>query len=260
MWWRLFLSEYLLSLYPSLVKFIKQPIHIQMWGRLLVFSFISLFFGSGIFNVFKNLLNPYVVILSLVNVIHIYTSYLGFKNLDPADAYSIFYIYPFTNLIMLWLAGLHDINPLQWLAFGTSIIGILLLKANSWFKVIMGISAITESLIYFILKTLNFNNSWDNVFYTYFIPAVILTSLYIKEWYKLEIPILINGVIGAVGYYLRFWNVNTVEPITYSLASYFGIPFSYFNQFFINNISISPNIFGTTLIILGLMLGLYFKS
>jgi drug/metabolite transporter (DMT)-like permease len=239
-------SEYLLSLYPSLVHHLKVPLEIQMWGRFVVFTILGLFFGTG--NFWKNLLDYRVIILSLINAVHIFSSYQGFKYLPPADAYSIFYMYPFINLILLKIGTGYHITGHQWFFFATALFGVFLLRANRFYMLMMGISAFTESIIYFMIKMIKPENSWDGVLYSYLWTAVALTFKNYMNYDQLSIPLLVNGAIGATGYYLRFWNVNSVEPKLYSLFSFLGIPFSYINQYLINGIK--PKHLGGAIIIL----------
>jgi len=187
--------------------------------------------------------------------VHIYSSYEGFNNMPPAKAYSIFYLYPFLNIILLYFTNGYPINPLQWLFFGFALFGVFMLRANHFYALMMGISALTESLIYLLIKMINPQNSWDGVLFSYLWVGIVLTIKNYREYAKLKIPVLLNGIIGAVGYYLRFWNVNTIEPTVYSLFSYLGIPFSYFNQYIINNIK-PDHISGAFIIIISLILSL----
>ena len=62
---------------------------------------ISLFF-INLSWVIPNIITAPAIILSIVNIVHIYASYEGFTNLDSGVAYSIFNIYP---LLILLMAG-----------------------------------------------------------------------------------------------------------------------------------------------------------
>lgn len=237
-------SEYLLSLYPSVIHFVPLPLEIQMWGRFLIFAILGYIFGSTHVNNLKLFFDFKIIILSIINVIHIFSSYYGFRHMKPADAYAIFYQYPFINLILLFFNGEIELSIFQWLFFSLSFIGILLLRANKFNVLMMYISAVTESLLYFMIRIINPVSSWDGVYFSYVLPAIIMTLIFYTHWRNLEIPALLNGLVGSTGYSLRFWNAINIKPEIFSLFSFIGIPFSYINQYFINNLI--PDIFGAT--------------
>ena len=87
------ISESLLSLYPLFVKKLQLTIMSQIWTRLMIYSFVSLLFINWKI-VFNFIFKTDGLLLSLVNLVHIFASYLGFKRLDVSVSYSIFYIYP----------------------------------------------------------------------------------------------------------------------------------------------------------------------
>ena len=93
------IAESLTSLYPVIVKYIKLDILYQVWNRLLVYFLISLIFIDWSF-IAKNFLNMNSIILSIINILHIYFSYKGFLALESGISYSIFYTYPIMILLM----------------------------------------------------------------------------------------------------------------------------------------------------------------
>ena len=113
------LSESLLSLYPVFVKNIDLPLHLQLWSRFITYIVITGFFVDWGF-IAKSLFSKNGLLLSVITIIHVYTSYRGFQLLESGIAYSLFYTYP---LIILLVAG-EPINALMFLA----IIGVILLS------------------------------------------------------------------------------------------------------------------------------------
>jgi hypothetical protein len=75
------ISESLLSFYPVFVKKIGLSIPIQLWTRLLAYVIISAFFINRTF-VFQSLTSYNAILLALINLSHVYFSYMGFKYLD----------------------------------------------------------------------------------------------------------------------------------------------------------------------------------
>ena len=277
-------SESLLSLYPVFVKKISIPIDLQLWTRLITYVLISLFF-INLSWVIPNIFTIPAIALAIINIAHIYTSYEGFSNLDSGVAYSIFNIYP---LLIILLSGI------SWkFEYFYAIGGLLLFVYSCYLEEIKNknkqiltnfaygfgmilIAAFTEALIYFVVKNLKTNNNWNQLFVAYFFGA-ILSSIWIIKKYILSdkedfainpndteksnslglvgLAIIINGIIGALGHWLRFYSVYRLDPATYSMLSFFGIIMAYFYGVVINGETIDwYKIAGTGLIILSNLL------
>ena len=271
-------SESLLSLYPVFVKKISLPIDLQLFTRLIAYVVISLFF-INLSWIIPNIFTIPSIVLAIVNIIHIYTSYEGFANLDSGVAFSIFNIYP---LLILLLSGV------SWrFEYFYAIGGLALFVYSSYLNEIknknnqiltnfvygfgmMLIAALTEALIYFVVKNLKTDNNWNQLFVAYFFGA-ILSSIWIvrkyifsdkedfttntnieksNNWGLVGLAIIINGIIGALGYWLRFYSIYRLDPALYSMLSFFGIIMAYFYGVIINSELIDwYKILGTGLII-----------
>jgi drug/metabolite transporter (DMT)-like permease len=277
-------SESLLSLYPVFVKKISIPMDLQLWTRLITYVLISLFF-INLSWVVPNIFTTPAIALAIINIAHIYTSYEGFSNLDSGVAFSIFNIYP---LLIILLSGI------SWkFEYFYAIGGLVLFVYSSYLEEIknknnkiltnfaygfgmMLIAALTEALIYFVVKNLKTDNNWNQLFIAYFFGA-ILSSIWIVKKYILSdkehfavnpnnieksnslgligLAIIINGIIGALGYWLRFYSVYRLNPSTYAMLSFFGIIIAYFYGVVINGETIDwYKIAGTGLIILSNLL------
>ncbi len=113
------------------------------------------------------------------------------------------------------------------------------------------LAAITEAMIYFQVRNIPTKNNWNHLFIAYFIGTLII-SLYLiytkylnpkkednkekevkenfeskKEYNKVLIALVINGIIGAFGYFLRFFAATRLEPSLYAFLSYIGIFMSF---------------------------------
>jgi drug/metabolite transporter (DMT)-like permease len=274
-------SESLLSLYPTFVKKISLPIDLQLWTRLITYVLISLFFINYSWIV-SNIFTSEAIILTMINLLHIYSSYEGFLNLDSGISFSIFNIYP---LLILLFSGV------SWkFEYFYCIVGLILfmvsnfinnnIKSNDTFMygfVMMVVAAITEALIYFVVKNIKTDNNWNQLFIAYFFGA-ILSSLYIFKKYILEekssnkkkedfennseinfgligLALIINGLIGTIGYWLRFYSIYRLDPSIYSILSFFGIIMAYVYGILFNNEKLDLlKISGTILIILSNLL------
>ena len=244
------IAESLTSLYPVIVKYIKLDILYQVWNRLLVYFLISLIFIDWSF-IAKNFLNMNSIILSIINILHIYFSYKGFLALESSISYSIFYTYPIMILLMAGITWNYKNVSFISLAF----IGVLLLNYSHYDsqeksdsakidskKITMGViyillAAFTEALMYFYVRRIKTDNNWNQMFFSSYLGAFLLSVfLFIKNKDKnddlnnkelftnnLSKMTLLNIFIGSMGYYLRFYATYRLDPLFYSMLSYFGI-------------------------------------
>ena len=248
-------SESLLSLYPVFVKHIGLPLGLQTWSRCFSYAIISAIFidYSYVFNALKTSSG---ILLSLITIVHIYVSYRGFELLESGVAYSIFYLYP----IMILLMSNKQINPIILLA----IPGVYLLVSNEQFNLVqspegfimMLLAAITEAIIYFLIRDIKTTNHWNHIFISYFIGAIILSLYFFKNISTtilkgpLSISLGINTIIGLFGYLLRFYSISRLETTLYAALSYFGILMATVYGVLINGEQIQPKkIIGSLLII-----------
>jgi len=263
-----------------------------MITRLIAYILISVFFVNYSF-ITNNLLSYESITLSFVNLIHIYTGYEGFKNLDSGESFAIFNIYP---LLILLMSGV-----LWKQSYLFSIIGLLFFIFGNYFNkskendkesstfyyglFMILLASLTEAIIYFLIREVKTDNSWNHVFISYFWGTILMTifiispystintnttntntnananttntintepsSLSINTWWLISIGLLINGIIGSIGYYLRFNSAYRLDPDTYSLLSYFGIIMAYIYGILFNNESLTIyKILGTGFIML----------
>jgi len=101
------------------------------------------------------------------------------------------------------------------------------------------LAALTEAFIYFLVRRIKTPNNWNHVFISYFLGAVILTAYMVYNYKDAEsgldsadksrvgIAVITNGVIGTLGYFLRFFASYRLEPEVYAPLSYFGVIMSY---------------------------------
>ena len=261
------LSESLLSLYPLFVKYINIPIELEVWSRFFIYILISLFLINYKF-IFNHLFSKNGILLSIITIIHVYSSYKGFELLDSGVAYTLFYLYP----IFILLFSKEKFNYIILIA----IIGVILLEDNiEEFKTeifkkkdikekfkfegitMMIIAAITEAIIFFIVKNIKTDNHWNHLFLSYFFGSVIFTILFFKKIKKIKlvhpisVSLFVNLIIGVIGYYLRFYSITKLNPVIYSFLSYFGILMAYIYGIILNNEKITlKKIIGTILILI----------
>jgi len=274
-------SESLLSLYPTIVKNIDIPFDMKLWTRFVPYSLISLLFIDFKF-VKENLFSKAGLLLSFITMIHIYTSYKGFEGLESGVAYTIFYMYP---LMILLMAG-EKISPIMLIPLIG--VGLLVYESNNenmeskdkvenleekgdekdektpenenllMFSIFMVfLAALTEALLYFIVRDLKTNNNWNHLFISYFFGAILLSGSLLTKLKQVSVngllttSFVLNIVIGLFGYLLRFYATTRLEPSVYAPLSYIGIIMSHiYGLYFNGDIMTWKKMLGTILIII----------
>jgi drug/metabolite transporter (DMT)-like permease len=248
-------SESLLSLYPIFVKKIGISSSLQLWTRLITYVSISIFFVNWSF-IKSSLFTLDSLTLGLVNLSHVFFSYEGFRHLDSGVSFAIFNSYP---LMILLLAGTmwHNSYLLVFLGLAFFIYGNYTEKKEetkekdsekdsekgkenfNYGLIMILLAAFTEALIYFLIRRIKTTNNWNHVFISYFLGAVLMsvysiynyadtsTGLETADKGRVGLAVIINGIIGTVGYFLRFFASYRLEPEIYAPLSYFGVVMSY---------------------------------
>ena len=262
-------SESLLSLYPSIVKNIPISLEMKMWSRFFVYIVLSILFIDPTF-IAKNTLSTDGIALAMVTLAHVYTSYKGFIILESGTAYTLFYVYP---IMILLMAG-QPLHPIM----GLLLVGAWLLSREEKEKdhkendkenqengekedqslgyLMIFLAALTEAIIYFLVRRLKTTNNWNHVFISYLPGAVAMTLLLTKQIREftiesaLSLSLFANGAIGLLGYLLRFFAISRLSPEIYAPLSYFGIVMSHVYGVVFNNDLVTWNkILGTLFII-----------
>jgi drug/metabolite transporter (DMT)-like permease len=113
-------------------------------------------------------------------------------------------------------------------------------KESFWNEGILAafVAALTEALIFLLVKKLKTPNNWNHLFLSYFLGAIAMSfyswnSITIST--TLSLSLLVNVVIGLFGYYLRFYAISRLDANIYAPLSYFGILMSYIYGILLNN-------------------------
>lgn len=242
-------SEVALSLYPILIKTIPVNIPTQIFSRLLTFTAASgsLSTKADIFSLVSS--QPALLRtlgLGLLTVAHIYVSYVAFSSLSAGVAMSLFYTYPLWNLI----GGAAFFNEtIHTSTYGHMFIGILgtfLLSTKGIHDEFRGLTqnslgallgaaaalsaALTESAMYFAVKTNEQQNPWSSTLELYggaliwALPMVLLGIVKVSYSFKTWLPIVgFNLIIGFLGYALRFYTIPKVSTEIFGLLSFTGV-------------------------------------
>ena len=253
------MSESLLSLYPIFVKKIDLSLIHQVWARLLAYVAMASIFVDWSF-IRGAIFSPDAMLLAAINLSHIFFSYEGFRNLDSGVSFAIFNTYP---LMILLIAGVmwNNVYLLVLLGLALFVLGEARSKATQSAtpkkndestisekpNFIYGIAmillaALTEALIYFMIRRIKTGNHWNHVFLSYLFGFIAITGYLFTTFDfasvlkpRMGLAIGLNGFIGSVAYFLRFFAASNLSASIFAPLAYFGMVMSYvygmvFNQ------------------------------
>jgi drug/metabolite transporter (DMT)-like permease len=262
------MSESLLSLYPIFVKKIDLSLIHQVWARLLAYVAMASIFVDWSF-IKGALFSPDAMLLAAINLSHIFFSYEGFRNLDSGVSFAIFNTYPlmilliagvmWNNVYLLVLLGLalfvigearsatdkarNEATKPKKNEESTTQVGDGSEKPNFTYGVAMILlAALTEALIYFTIRRIKTGNHWNHVFLSYLFGFIAITGYLFTTFDfasvlkpRMGLAIGLNGFIGSVAYFLRFFAASNLSASIFAPLAYFGMVMSYvygmvFNQ------------------------------
>lgn len=287
-------SESLLSLYPIFVKKIGLSLVHQVWTRLLAYVAMSAIFVDWGF-IKSTFFSSDALILALINLSHIFFSYEGFRNLDSGVSFAIFNTYP---LMILLIAGVmwNNVYLLVLLGLALFVLGERTegttgttvtakraegttgttkrtagltagattgLTQESPINFIYGIAmilfaALTEALIYFMVRRIKTDNHWNHVFLSYMMGFIAISGYLFSSGNdfgktmlpRMSLAIGLNGFIGSVAYFLRFFAASNLAASIFAPLAYFGMVMSYVYGIVFNQETLSWEKVGGTLCIL----------
>lgn len=262
----LIISNALLAMYPIMIKWYPHiSLLTQTFIRILIILLTSFFFTSP--NILKLfLLSPAYILIGLINIIHIYTSYAAFKYLNAGIATGLFYTYPIFILLLSWIFLHESFSIKTIIGLLICFISVLFIQYNKihdnnhkigYFYIF--IAAITEAIIILFYKSFHMSNSFDRLFTLYalsIIPISILlyfsnNSISLKDFTQLS---GFHIIFGFGGYLLRLFAVDLPTNI-FSLLSYSQIIFAFlYGSYFLNEYFNLTNVIGIILLIIGLNL------
>ena len=266
-------SESLFSLYPIFVKKIGLSLVHQIWTRLLAYVAMSAIFVDWGF-IRSTFFSSNALILALINLSHIFFSYEGFRNLDSGVSFAIFNTYP---LMILLIAGVMWNNVYLLVLLGLAL--FVLGEAQSatdknkaaglpgdqesptnfiYGLAMILLAALTEALIYFMVRRIKTDNHWNHVFLSYMMGFIAISGYLFgsgNDFGKTMLPrmslaIGLNGFIGSVAYFLRFFAASNLAASIFAPLAYFGMVMSYVYGIVLNDETLSWEKVGGTLCIL----------
>ena len=289
-------SEIALSLYPQLIKLVPATLEVQIAVRCISYFILALIGISITPNTNKNKNEKEInifsfistIIMSIITIIHIISSYTSFKLLTSGVSYSLFYTYPIFNLLGRSIFYNEKIKFINYIYIIIAILGVYLIYSkdilknilqkdnlqndkqddkqnkieksdNKYYGFIAGItSALTESLIYFMVKSdIPSVSPFTQVIKTYLLGGILSIGYIIKNIKNIDLDInywitliLFNSIIGFLGYILRFFTIPRLSTLKFNSIIFVGVIFSYIWGYIFSNENIElNNIIGTLLII-----------
>jgi len=249
-------AEIAMSLHPILIKQVGVNLPTQLLVRLGTYSLLGTAFSGPKDRTFSWGSWPKALqstLFGIMNLVHIGSSYLSYAYLPAGSALALYYMSPFFNVLggALFLGDSVSLPVLglMLLAF----LGVLLIsfytkdgegkghdnkeqnQAHVWYGIAAAlVSALTESLIFFIAKTGEEPTPWLPLLRLYpaaFVGLVAwigLSGSHINTDMKNWIPlILFNVFIGFLGYSLRFWSIPRLPTAIFSILTFIGVAAGY---------------------------------
>lgn len=238
-------------------------------------SLSSLFFTFGF--LIKNKIpvigkNNFLLIMrSVVGATSMLLFFMSIKYLSVGTAVSLRYISPIFAAIFAIFILREKVRPWQWLFFGISFFGVLVLKGldseiNSYGLILILIAAVLSGLVYVIISKIG-NSEHPVVIVNYFmvIGTVMGGLLSIGNWVTpqgWEWPLLFS--LGVCGYFGQVFMTKAFQTASTNLIA----PIKYIEVIFSTLLGITLfsekysvwSILGISLIIGGMVLNVWYKS
>ena len=236
-------SEIALALYPILIKSVPTGLFTQVFSRFLTYTVLGIALAkpgelaaalgsSGIGSSFG---------LSLLNLLHVGSSYYAFKELPAGVSMSLFYTYPILNVLGGALFFGESVSSYDIALIVMAFAGVILVSLGNksdntkdpynWKGILAGLTAaLTETLIYFSVKSVPTKTPFFSMIKLYTAGVALLgvgaasTGTPIDFRGSVWLPMLLfNIVVGFVGYCLRFYAIPLVPTVIFSLLTFIGI-------------------------------------
>jgi len=242
-------SEFILSLYPILIKLVSTNLSTQVFSRLVTFVGAATAVASKddwISTWGSSISAGRSLGIGAITLAHIFVSYIAFSSLSAGVAMSLFYTYPMWNLLGASAFFGENIQTKSYAYVLLGIFGTFLVSTKGINDDIRGlvqnrygaligvaaalVAALTESAMYFAVRTNEQQNPWSSTLEMYggalvcIIPLIVFGLVKIQYtasvWTKI---VLFNLIVGFIGYSLRFYSIPKVNTETFGLLSFIGV-------------------------------------
>ncbi len=251
------LAQSLASLYPILIKRVDTNILTQTTVRFVVLPVLALLIGgTGAFSAVTDSWGKIGILLAAgaLNLTHVFSSYTAFDELQAGIAMSIFYTYPFWNMlgariflgepIKAWTLPLFAIA-----LFGTYLIASAAPDSTSYKEqkggkslplrgIIAAImAALTETGLYLTVRGSSTANPFSNMTLLYLGGAALIMGAlpFFKsagQSLDLQLKSLLpiggfNATIGFTSALLLFFTARHLPAYMYSILAFVGVATAY---------------------------------
>ncbi len=254
------LAQSLTSLYPILIKRVDTNILTQTFVRFAIFPILALVLGGiGSFSAVTDSPAKLLIMFAagILNLTHVFSSYVAFDELQAGIAMSIFYTYPFWNMLgariflgealQLWTFPLFAMA-----LYGTYLIATAAPEAPAYKKegaaesnisrgvVAAVLAALTETGLYLTVRGSSTSNPFANMTLLYLGGAALLIGAlpFLKKFAgsagKLDLQLKsllpttgFNTFIGFTGTTLLFYVARHLPAYMYSILAFVGVGTSY---------------------------------
>jgi drug/metabolite transporter (DMT)-like permease len=250
-------AQSMTSLYPIVVKRVDTNLLTQTAVRFVLFPILALVLGGT--GAFASVTNTWgklgsVLIFGLLNLTHVFSSYVAFDELQAGIAMSIFYTYPLWNMIGARLFFGEALQtwtlPLFALAlYGTYIVASAAPEAQAYKHaadkqrsstrgiIAALIAALTETGLYLAVRGSETANPFANMTMLYLGGAAILTACLpafaaAGQTLDMRLSSLLptagfNTLIGFTGMTLMFFTARHLPAYMYSILAFVGVATAY---------------------------------
>ena len=229
-------SEFLLGLYSLLIKSVPTNLSTQVLARMGTYA-IGAFVAGLATNRLPSLSPSHLLSMGTLNAVHIASSYYAFKELPSAVSLSLFYIYPFFNILFssVFLNEKITSATLPWLAI--SFIGCLFVffptePIQNWKGYLsILVSALTESLIYIVFRSKYEPTEFQGVLHLYgggLLATLLARFANIIEPFDFSFStwkplLLFNLLIGFIAYSTIFTAIPKISVEVFASLAFFGV-------------------------------------
>lgn len=264
-------SEITLALYPILIKVVPTTLVTQILSRFIVYTVLGAVLASAVGTDLTPLFSssgiPRSVLISALNLAHVYASYTAFTELPAGSAMTLFYTYPIWILVFASLFYGEEFTSIHMALLATAFAGTVIVaqetkegfsfEIGNWKGIAAALAAaLTESGIYFAVKSSERSNPFTAVLELYAVGLVgLLAYIGIQKesidwkqstWTPL---VLFNILIGFIGYCLRFYAIPRVSTAVFSILSFVGVVASFtWGRIFVDEIPSWKTLVGAGLI------------
>ena len=250
-------AQSMTSLYPILIKRVDTNILTQTAVRFTLFPILALVLGGT--GAFASVTNSWgklgsVLLFGVLNLTHVFSSYIAFDELQAGIAMSIFYTYPLWNMLgarFFFGEALQAWTlPLFALAlYGTYIVASAAPEARAYkHEADVGrspargiiaalVAALTETGLYLAVRGSETANPFANVTMLYLGGAALLIAAFpafaaAGQTLDLRLSSLLptagfNTLIGFVGMTLMFFTARHLPAYMYSILAFVGVATAY---------------------------------